>query len=119
LRTAAARALLSLAACRYRNQIHDVLTVDTGSLVRAHAGRIRLSPINSGATLYPNAPARGTQTFLPIEDYPWREHHRRKTISRAVTELAVIDGVPDIVDHIVRVERRRRTEVLAVLLDRS
>src|SRR5262249_21148967 len=42
-------------ARRYRNQAHDVIMFATASLAAAHADRICLSAINTGATLYPNA----------------------------------------------------------------
>lgn len=108
-----------LGARRYRSSSHDVLTIDTASLVHAHADRIRLSPINSGATLYPNAPSRGPQTFLTVSQYPWKEYRRRKSVIDAVTELAVIDGVPDIADHVIRVERRQCRDVIEVLFTRQ
>lgn len=100
-----------LGARLYRNREHDVLTVDTASLVKSYESNIRLSPINSGATLWPSAAKRGSSTFSPIADYSFGERARRGIVN-AVTELAVIDGVPDIRDHIVRVERRRGTDVL-------
>ena len=108
-----------LHARRYRNHEHDVLTVNTSSLLTTHAANIRLSAINSGATIYPNAPQRGPDTFLLIEDYPYQERRRRKSIKEAVVELAVVDGVPDILDHVIRTERRRGMELLTVLYDRG
>lgn len=104
-----------LSARRYRNLAHDVITVDTASLVTAYADRIRLSPINSGATLYPNATIRGSDTFMAIGSYPYEFYRRRRETKNAIVELAVIDGVPDLVQHIVRVESRQRDEVLDVL----
>jgi hypothetical protein len=103
-----------LGARRYRNLAHDVVTVNTASLIASHADQIRLSPINSGATLYPNAPKRGSSTFATIDAYRY-DLYRRRGIRNAIVELAVINGVPDIVQHVVRVERRRRDEVLDVL----
>jgi hypothetical protein len=38
----------------YRDVEHDVFTVNTASLARAHADNVRLSAINSGAALRPN-----------------------------------------------------------------
>jgi hypothetical protein len=102
-----------LGARRYRNLAHDVLTVDTASLIASHADQIRLSPINSGATLYPNAPKRGRDTFATIGAYRY-DLYRRRGIKDAIAELAVINGVPDIVQHVVRVERRCRDKVLDV-----
>jgi Family of unknown function (DUF7002) len=104
-----------LFARRYRNEEHDVLTVDTASLVTTHGDRVRLSAINSGATLYPKAVRRGTETFLPIEDYPYAEMRQRRGPREAIVELAVIDGVPDIHRHVVRVERKRQDDVISVL----
>jgi hypothetical protein len=101
-----------LGARRYRKSDQDVLVIDTKSLLGAHEARVRLSPINSGATLYPNATARGSDTFTTIEDYPYAERRRKRTVPEAVTELAVIDGVHDMRDHVVRVERRRGGEIL-------
>jgi hypothetical protein len=108
-----------LGARRYRNHEHDVITVDTGRLLATHAANIRLSPVNSGATIYPSAPQRGPGTFLRIEDYPYQQRRRGRSVKDAVVELAVIDGVPDIIDHVLRVERRHGMEVLTVLYDRD
>jgi hypothetical protein len=76
---------------------------DTAGLVDARHRRIQLSAINSGATLYPNASERGTRTFQAIEDYPFAERLRSRTIKAAVVELAMSGGVRDIADHIVDV----------------
>jgi hypothetical protein len=92
-----------LNARRNRGRPHDVLVIDTASLVGAHQRRIQLSAINSGATLYPSAPERGTRTFQAIEDYPFAERLRSRTPHTAVVELAVSGGVRDIADHIVDV----------------
>ena len=84
---------------------HDLVTVETASLVAAHGSRIRFSPINSGAALYPNAPARGNHTFTRIVDYPFAERRRTGPVSAAIAELAVIGGVHDIATHTVAVQR--------------
>jgi hypothetical protein len=98
----------------YRGRAHDVLTVDTESLVTAYEEQITLAPINTGSTIY-NPRPRGVGTFLSIADYPfddWRRHRNRRT---AVAELAVDYCVPDIVAHTLRVESRQRDEVLETL----
>lgn len=102
----------------YKKHAHDVLMVDTASLVDRHGDQIRLSAINSGATLYPNAAKRGSETFVRIQDYPWPKRRGRPPVN-AITELAVIDGVPDILNHVVRVERRQQNEVLEILFERG
>lgn len=104
-----------LNARRYRNQQQDVLTIDTGSLLDAAGDRVRLSPVNSGATLYPNTPARGTETFRTIEDYDYVTQRRRRGPIDAIVELAVIDGVPDIANHVVEVRRMQGDTIIESL----
>jgi uncharacterized protein DUF7002 len=96
-----------LGAQAYRNRAHMVLVVETASLVAAHEVEITLSAINTGSTLYDPRP-RGSDTLLPIAQYPF-EHWRRlrQTPRKAVAELAVDYALPDIVEHLVRVERRQ------------
>lgn len=85
---------------------HDILTAGTASLVAAHHDQIRLSAINSGATQWPSAPQRGPGTFRTIEQYPFTERRRNRSLDQATAELAVIGGVPDIAAHVVSVQRR-------------
>ena len=94
-----------LGARLYRNRPQDVLTLDTRSLVEANLANVRLSPINSGSTIFPHAVARGSTTFLPIEQYPFAERRKTRGLADAVTELAVIGGVPDVAAHVVQVDR--------------
>jgi hypothetical protein len=77
-------------------------SVDTAQLVATHRGKIQLSPINSGATLY-NPQPRGHDTFSSIADYPFDERQKTRTAMASVAELVVIDGVPDIKDHLIAV----------------
>lgn len=98
-----------------RDDEHDVLTVDTASLVAAHHDHIRLSAINSGATQWPSAPRRGPETFRTVEDYPFTDRRRGRTLDNAIVELAVIGGVPDIAAHVVTAQRRRGLDVIAEL----
>lgn len=98
----------------YGNRPHDVLTVDTASLVAAHEDEITLAPINTGSTIY-NPRPRGIGTFLPIAAYPFDEWRRRRNRRTAVAELAVMGGVPDIVDHTLVVESRQGDELLETL----
>lgn len=94
-----------LGAKAYRNEAHDVLTIDTAALVERDSSQVRLSPINSGSTLY-NPRPRGSKTFLPIEDYPFAERRRARG-KAAIVELAVEGGVERIEEVAIRVERRR------------
>jgi len=95
-----------LTARAYRDTAHCVLTAKTAALVGRHLGRITLSPINSGSTIF-NPQPRGRETFLPPGKYPFREWEERRGGRDAVAELAVDYGVPDIVDFVLRVEERR------------
>lgn len=92
-----------LAARAYRDKRHLVLTIDTARLLARHAERIVLSPYNSGATK-PNPFPRGRDTFLPMQQYPYLDWRKARGRQNAVVELAVLRGVPDIVEFIERVE---------------
>ncbi|WP_182084109.1 hypothetical protein [Aureimonas sp. ME7] len=105
------RLLRLLTAGSYRNDAHDVLHVDTASLVRAHRPRITLSPINSGfAQRF--AARRGRDTFQAIPDYPYAGWRGKRPRGERVVELAVAPGVPDIARHTRRVVAMRGEEEL-------
>lgn len=104
-----------LGARRYRNTEHDVITVDTRSLLESVGDRARLSAINSGAALYPNATPRGSHTFSPIDAYDYEAQRRRRGRVDAVIELAVTGGVPDVAQHVIEVRRMRGNTVIETL----
>ena len=87
---------------------HNVLTVETRSLVRDCLDRMALSPINSGTVVSPRG-RRGRGTFASVADYPFEEHRKRRP-GDPLVELAVDYGVENICRHVVRVERRRGAE---------
>ncbi|MFV4913337.1 hypothetical protein PFZ49_07205 [Microbacterium lacticum] len=101
-----------LNARRYRQQPQDVITVDTRSLLDATDDRVRLSRMNSGATLYPSAPPRGSTTFETIENYDYALQRRRRGAVDAIVELAVVGGVADIEPHVLDVRRLQAGQVL-------
>ena len=105
-----------LGARAYRNQSHDVLTVDSRSLIERHGDRITLSPINSGSTVY-NPQPRGLHLFQPFADFPYEA--RRHYGPRAIAELSVNYSIPDLRDFVLRVERRTGTETRSVLFKRD
>lgn len=98
----------------YADQDHDVLTVDSAALLDRHADRVRLSRINSGSTAYAAQP-RGPGTFQTVEDYPHPARTRPRAAATDVAELCVFDGLHDIADLVVAVERRRGTTVVELL----
>jgi hypothetical protein len=106
-----ARLLTLLSARAYRGRVHTVLVVDTARLLDHHGGRVRLSPINSGNTLFDARP-RGRATFHTIDDYPFTEMRRRRGPASAIAEIAVGGGVSPIEPVLVAVTRRQQAEVL-------
>lgn len=104
-----------LGARMYRNSAHTVVTLDTASMLKVHQDEITLSPINSGSTLY-NPRPRGADTFLPLPEYPFDDRKKKAGLARAVAELAVDYSVPDVLEHVIRVERRKGSRVLEKLL---
>lgn len=101
-------------AVAYQEKKHDVLEIDTESLVKAHFERIWLCPFNSGCTKpFPNH--RDESIFSRIGDYPYAK--RRKMMKRGdrAVELAVDKSVLDISQHVKRVVSMRGTEELTVI----
>ena len=107
-----------LGARSYRNSVHDVLVLDTESLVESYSAEVRLTTMNTGATIFPSAPPRGSDSFLTIAEFPFAERRRRRKLEDAVVELCVIDGVDDVENHVIRVERRKGADVVEVLYER-
>lgn len=93
-----------LSAAAYRDAPQVVITVRTKDLVAAHANRITLSAINSGATR-PFAWPRGARTFLSIDEFDWET--RRRHGQSAIAEVAVDYAVGDMTDVVERVVRHR------------
>jgi hypothetical protein len=87
-----------LGAKAYRDKKHDILEVDSSSLVRDYRDDITLSPINSGSTLF-NPQPRGKQTFSRIADYPYAARPKDNRLA----ELAIDHSVRDISAHVTKV----------------
>jgi hypothetical protein len=94
----------------YRDRTHCVLTVNTRELLKRYEDRVRLSPINSGSTIY-NAKRRGRDTFLPLNKYPFAERKALRGRANAVAELTVQYAVPDIRDFTIEVRDIRAGNV--------
>jgi hypothetical protein len=97
-----------LGARAYRTSYHDVLLLDTASVLRVHGERVTLAPMNTGATK-PMPHPRGRNTFLPMGEYPF-EARRKSKGKDAIVECAVTGGVRDAADHVLRVYRARHNE---------
>jgi hypothetical protein len=107
-----------LAARRYRDRAHDVLVLRTRDLLERHGDRVRITAMNTGATIFASSPPRGRDSFMRVEDFPFAERRRGRALRDNAVELAVIDGVPDVADLVHRVERRRGGQEPEVLFTR-
>lgn len=86
----------------YRDREHDILTLDTRALLDAHAARVELAHLNTGAVYGAATYPRGAGTFRRIPAYPWTERVR---VARGepIVELTVPYRVPAAADFIIDV----------------
>jgi hypothetical protein len=92
-----------LAARMNRGRTREILVFDTLALARAHAERIEISPINSGATIRKPA-RRGLSTFTPLAAMDYTTWRRRRGLRDRILEVVARGGVPDAARYLV--ERR-------------
>ncbi|MBK9726446.1 MAG: hypothetical protein IPO89_15815 [Actinomycetales bacterium] len=100
------RLLRLLRGRMYRKTPQVVLTVDTRSLIEVYGRVIEVSPYNTGSAHVPSAPRRGKSVFRRLDDFDyegWRA--KRRKADAAVAEVTIPGAVPDIFDHVVRVDR--------------
>lgn len=103
-----------LSAKAYRDEDHVVIVVDTAALVAKHHAAIELSPINSGATVF-KAQRRGRDTFQSIAAYDFASWKKKRGTAGAIAELTVKEGVPDLMEFVVEVERRNAAGLRQVI----
>ena len=94
-----------LQARAYRDREHLILTLETQRLLDVYGDSVTLSPINSGATMY-NAAPRGMDTFKSIAEYNYELRRRKRGPKKAIAELAVDYGIPDVLDYTLRANIR-------------
>ncbi|MEQ8819718.1 MAG: hypothetical protein RLY93_05695 [Sumerlaeia bacterium] len=92
----------------YSDRDSIVLVVDANRLLARHAGAVRLSPINSGSI--PSFVERDDRTYRPLADFPDKNE---------VAEIVVPVGIPDIADHVLRIDRIRGSETLGTMWERA
>jgi hypothetical protein len=97
-----------LKARAYRNKEHDVLTIDTQSLMNAHENRAWLCRMNSGNT-WPFPLPRGRGDFMRIAQYPAT---KKGAPAKKVVEVLIDYSVPDIATHVVAVDVMKGEEIL-------
>lgn len=101
--------LLGLLNARpYRKLEHDVLVIDTASLVAAHEKEIWLCHMNSGNT-FPFAHERDLSAFQRIARYPTRS---TGAPTKEAVELVVDYRILDIAKHVIEVRRMKAKEFL-------
>lgn len=98
-----------LGARAYRNIPHDVLTLNTASIVAAHLERLWVCHMNSGNT-WPAPHARTPDIFQRMSNYPVRKNGNP---IKPVVEVVVDEGVPDIARHVVALRRMQGQTVIA------
>ena len=103
-----------ISASAYRDVSHDVLVVDTRTLVRLEEPNIRLSRMNSGCTK-PMPHPRDMDLFKPLRDYPFPSSRSRSAIAKAVAEVCVVDGVPRIAEAVLEVIQGTADAVIRAL----
>lgn len=85
-----------------RGRALAVLVLETLGLVRAHAARVELCPINSGSTIRKPA-RRGRATFTPLGAHDYQAWRRLRGQRDQVREVVVRDGVAPITPHVIEV----------------
>lgn len=104
-----------LDARAYRSSSHLIISVDTASLLDEHFDSVALSPINSGSTIYTPQP-RGIGTFQAVADYPWEHYRKKRGRQKAIAEVTVGYGVPNVMRHLVEVSLHRPDGSVEALL---
>lgn len=98
----------------YRDREHDVLEVDSRSLIHAYRDHIWLCPINSGCTKpYPHP--RGADAFARIPDYPYHYWRSRRKPTERIVEVAIDYAVRDVSLHVRRVMIKKREHCVTEL----
>lgn len=88
-------ASLSTLHAAYADEPAIVLEIDTAALTAEYGSLVRLSSINTGAVLYKPAP-RGRGTFIGVAQF---------NRAKKVKEVAVGNGIPDVLRHLVTATR--------------
>ena len=92
-----------LGARTNRGRVRQVLVFETLGLVRAHAARVEISPINSGATI--RRPARrGLATYTPLLSLGYRDWQRARGGRDIIREVTVHGGIPDSARYLIDTE---------------
>ncbi|WP_082100805.1 DUF7002 family protein [Pseudomonas syringae pv. coryli] len=100
-----------LNARAYKNLEHDVLTIDTRSLLNDYENHTWLCHMNSGNT-FPYATARTPAIFQTIANYPSK---RDGTPAKDVVEVVIENSIPNISQYVTQVRRMKGSQVIYVI----
>ena len=92
----------------YQDRTQLVFVLRSAGLLAEYEPSIRLSRINSGATM-PYAAPRSVATFQTLREYDWSSG------KRSVAEVTIESGVPDIWTFVERLELWRNAEMISIL----
>lgn len=95
----------------YRGVEHDVLEIDSRSLIENYQDRIELCHMNSGNT-FPMPHPRDRSIFQSINNYPTKPNGNPV---KEVAEVTIEYSVPDIREHVSAVHRMRGAEILETI----
>lgn len=101
-----------LGAKQYRNLEHDVLTIDSKSLIEAYSDKVWLCRMNSGNT-FPVPHPRGLVDFKRIPDYPTKKLSGAPL--KEVVEIVIDYSIPDIAKFVIEVRRMKAKEIIETL----
>ncbi len=101
-----------LGAKHYGGKSTTFLVLDTRSLIDAHGDRVRLAPMNTGSTCFPNNLDPRQRYLREGADFNYEDRRRGRSLPDRIVELAVLDGVHDIARFVVGVQRRRGPDVV-------
>jgi hypothetical protein len=93
-----------LGARMNRDRDVEVLVFDTLALAQAHWDTLRLSPINSGATIRKPA-RRGAGTFTLASAHSYQDWRRLRDRTDKIIEVTVDAAVPRAADFLLEVRR--------------
>ena len=111
-----ARLRTMITAGAYEGLSHDVLVVDTRTLMGMEEPNIRLSRMNSGSTK-PMPHPRDMDLFKRIEDYPFPERPSPSKVAKAVAEVCVVDQVRRVADAVVDLKKGTAGAVMKALAE--
>jgi len=95
------RAEKLLAAQAYRHSENLILEVSAERLLTRYWPHVRLSPINSGSTLF-NPQPRGRSTLVHPNEYPLQHWQARRSARTAIAEIALANCVASLDEVVTR-----------------